>query len=49
MSLTADDFARFLRKPDADTDVPLGEALAELAVDADIDAAAAVRELREDV
>lgn len=49
MSLTAEDFARFLRRPDADIDVPLGAALSDLAVDADLDAAAAVRDLREDV
>lgn len=49
MSLTADDFARFLRRPDADLPVPLGEALSELAVDADLEPAATVRDLREDV
>lgn len=48
MSLTAEDFAT-LAGTDEDTDEPLGDALAELAVDLDIDSVAAVRELREDV
>ncbi|WP_435197134.1 hypothetical protein [Natronomonas sp. EA1] len=49
MSLTTDDFAPYTRDPDADPDKPLGDALAELAVDVDIDSVDAVRELREDV
>jgi len=46
MSLTADDFAEYLRD-DTEDDRPLGDALAELAVDVDMDSVAAVRDLRE--
>jgi hypothetical protein len=36
MSLTADDFAKFLdRDPEDDESVPLGDALAELAIEID--------------
>ena len=45
MSLTADDFERYLREDDDGE--PLGDALAALAVDVDTDAVAEVRELRE--
>ena len=48
MSLTADDFAAFMgADPEDDESVPLGDALAELAVDADIDSVEAVRDVRE--
>lgn len=46
MSLTADDFAEFVRDDD-DDDSPLGNALAEIAVDVDMDSVEAVRNLRE--
>lgn len=46
MSLTADDFAEFLRKESSD-DLPLGDALDELAVDVDVDSVEEVRKLRE--
>lgn len=49
MSLTADDFAAYARDGDTVPDTPLGDALAELAVESDVDPVAAVRELREDV
>lgn len=49
MSFTTDDLDGLTSDPDADTDMPLGDALSELAVDADVDPVAAVRELREDV
>ncbi len=49
MGLTADDFADFLRRDPDGTDAPLGDALAELAVDVDVDSVDAVRELRERV
>lgn len=45
MSLTADDLQRYLR--DSDDDTPLGDALAELAVDVETDAVAEVRDVRE--
>ena len=45
MSLTADDFEKYLR--DDDDEEPLGDALAELAVDVETDAVDAVREIRE--
>lgn len=45
MSLTADDFAEFVRE--GDDGEPLGDALAALAVDVETDAVAEVRELRE--
>ena len=48
MSLRADDFETFVtRDPDDDESVPLGDALAELAVAVDVDAVAEVRDLRE--
>ena len=47
MGLTADDFANFFRRDPDGTDAPLGDALAELAVDVDVDSVAAVRDLRE--
>lgn len=48
MSLTTDDFAEFMADdPADDEDVPLGDALAELAVDVDTDAVEAVRDVRE--
>ncbi|WP_273836515.1 hypothetical protein [Halococcus sp. PRR34] len=47
MSLTADDFAEFVRDGGDEDDRPLGDALAELAVDVDMDSVAAVRDLRE--
>lgn len=46
MSLTPDDFEPFAGDDD---ETPLGESLAELAVDIDVDSVDAVRELREDV
>jgi hypothetical protein len=45
MSLTADDFEKYLREDDDEE--PLGDALADLAVDVETDAVAAVREIRE--
>ena len=45
MSLTAEDFERYLREDDDDES--LGDALAELAVDVETDAVDAVREIRE--
>ena len=45
MSLTADDFEKYLREDDDDE--PLGDALAALALDVETDAVAAVREIRE--
>lgn len=48
MSLTTDDFAEFMRDdPEDDADVPLGDALDELAVDIEVDAVAEVRDVRE--
>ena len=47
MGLTADDFADYLRDDADGDDRPLGDALAELAVDVDMDSVAAVRDLRE--
>lgn len=44
MSLTADDFEKYLRDDDGE---PLGDALAELAVDVETDAVADVRDARE--
>ena len=46
MSLSADDFAEFVRDDDGD-DRPLGDALSEIAVDVDMDSVEAVRNLRE--
>ncbi len=45
MSLSADDFRKYLR--DDDDDERLGDALAALAVDVESDAVEDVRELRE--
>lgn len=45
MSLTADDFETYFR--DDDDDEPLGDALAALAVDVEIDAVDEVRDARE--
>lgn len=45
MSLTADDFEKFLRGDDDER--PLGDALADLALDVETDAVGAVREIRE--
>jgi hypothetical protein len=48
MSLTTDDFEAFLGSdPEDDESVPLGDALAELAVDVDVDAVEEVRDVRE--
>lgn len=48
MSLTADDFREFMTPdPDDDETVPLGDALAELAVDVEVDSVEAVRDVRE--
>jgi len=50
MSLTTDDFSEFFETdPDDDESVPLGDALAELAVDVEIDAVDAVRDVREEI
>lgn len=46
MSLTADDFEKYLREDDDGE--PLGDALADLAVDVETDAVEAVRETREE-
>ncbi|WP_176696619.1 hypothetical protein [Haloparvum sedimenti] len=49
MSLTADDFTDFAPSdPTDDESTPLGDALAELAVDVETDSVEVVRELRED-
>lgn len=48
MSLTTDDFEEFLASdPEDDDTVPLGDALAELAVDVEVDSVEAVRDVRE--
>jgi len=48
MSLTTDDFEEFLASdPEDDETVPLGDALAELAVDVEVDAVEVVRDVRE--
>jgi len=48
MSLTTDDFREFMGSDPADDEtVPLGDALAEVAVDIDVDAVAEVRDARE--
>ena len=48
MSLTTDDFEDLMRADAADDEsVPLGDALSELAVDVDVDAVEAVRDVRE--
>ena len=50
MSLTSDDFSEFVEAdPNDDETVPLGDALAALAVDVDIDSVAAVRDVREEI
>ncbi|WP_185903213.1 hypothetical protein [Halonotius terrestris] len=49
MSLTTDDLKEFTESdPEDDETVPLGDALSELAVDADVDAVDAVRDVREE-
>lgn len=45
MSLTAEDFEKYLREDDDGE--PLGEALAALAVDVEVDSVEAVRDVRE--
>lgn len=48
MSLTADDFAEFMAEdPEDGEEVPLGDALEELAVDVEADAVEDVRDVRE--
>lgn len=48
MSLTADDFAAYMDDdPTDDEERPLGDALAELAVDVETDSVDAVRDVRE--
>lgn len=48
MSVTADDFREFMdTDPEDDTAVPLGDALDELALDVEVDAVEAVRDVRE--
>ena len=48
MSLTTDDFKEFAESdPENDETVPLGDALSELAVDVEVDAVDAVRDVRE--
>ncbi|AGB14859.1 hypothetical protein Halru_0213 [Halovivax ruber XH-70] len=48
MSLTTEDFAEFVGgDPEDDPDRPLGDALAELAVDIEVDSVEAVRDVRE--
>lgn len=46
MSLTADDFAEFLREALED-EQPLGDSLSELAIDVDLDSVESVREMRD--
>jgi hypothetical protein len=48
MSLTTEDFREFLGSdPEDDETVALGDALAELAIDAEVDSVEAVRDVRE--
>jgi hypothetical protein len=48
MSLTADDFKEFMdTDPEDDETVPLGDALKEVSLDVELDAVAAVRDVRE--
>ena len=47
MGLAADDFAEFVRDESDSDDRPLGDALAEIAIDVDLDSVEAVRDLRE--
>ena len=48
MSLTTDDLKEFTESdPEDDETVPLGDALSELAVDVEVDAVDAVRDVRE--
>jgi hypothetical protein len=48
MSLTTEDFREFMGSdPEDDETVPLGDALAELAVDTEVDSVEAVRDVRE--
>lgn len=47
MGLTTDDFAEFMAgDPSDDEDVPLGDALEEVAADIEIEAVEAVRDVR---
>jgi hypothetical protein len=48
MSLTSDDFREMMDSdPEDDEDTPFGDALAELAVDVEVDSVEAVRDVRE--
>ena len=48
MSLTTDEFREFMDSdPDDDESLDLGDSLSELAVDVDVDAVEAVRDVRE--
>ncbi|ELY97553.1 hypothetical protein C482_13059 [Natrialba chahannaoensis JCM 10990] len=48
MGLTTDDFAEFMvGDPEDNEEVPLGDALNELAVDVEVDAVEEVRDVRE--
>jgi hypothetical protein len=47
MSLTTDDFREFMGSDPDDESVPLGDALAELAFDGEMDSVEAVRDVRE--
>ena len=49
MSLTADDFRPRVEDETDDESTPLGDALAEIAVDVETDAVSLVRDAREDV
>ena len=50
MSLTSDDFSDFVSSdPEDDETVPLGDALAAVAVDVEVDAVDAVRDVREQI
>jgi hypothetical protein len=48
MSLTTEDFREFMAAdPEDDENVPLGDALEEVAVDIEVDSVEAVRDVRE--
>jgi hypothetical protein len=48
MGLTMDDFEEFVvSDPEDDETIPLGDALAELAIDAEVESVEAVRDSRE--
>lgn len=48
MILTTDDFVEFMAAdPSGDEDIPLGDALKEVAVDVETDAVEAIRDVRE--